>query len=126
MKVKFADLVIWAESCLLDGSQLSVETKQKYCLINQSKYDSFIDGRVNQRSFIGAVNTGLEWSWSDGSPWSFENWGSEQPDGGPDDTCVVMEIEPADNAGWWNDVPCNQADSPVGYICSYLNCEYFL
>ena len=59
------------------------------------------------------------WSWSDGTPWDYENWGPGQPstDGGCLENSALLFGE--DEEGTWNDRSCGLDD--LGYVCKISN-----
>merc|ERR1711962_1690367 len=78
--------------------------------------------------WIGGTDEAQEgsWTWSDGSPWDYQKWGSGEPNnaGGSED-CSMM---------WpngWNDVPCEYIPTAVpnqdtGFICSYSLADSYI
>ena len=59
-------------------------------------------------------NTGEDWSWTDGSRWSYTNWGPGQPSGGyGDGSCVHINWN--GGQGYWADSNC---DNEYSYFCS--------
>ncbi len=54
-----------------------------------------------------------DWLWSDGSAFTFTNWGSGEPNGGANERC--MHLGRYAN-GLWNDAQCSIASR---YICEY-------
>ena len=71
------------------------------------------DGR---RFWLGGFWLGGQgWSWSDGTPWDYENWAPGEPSGDGD----CLEGRP-DSDGKWNDRGCNIIDEvhgDLGYVC---------
>ena len=73
----------------------------------------------DQHAWIGgkSVRTWGDWSWADGSPWSYTNWDDSQPKrddmGMGDENCVT--INSWKGAGKWWDVLCNNY---YGFFCS--------
>ena len=73
----------------------------------------------DQHAWIGgkSVRTWGDWSWADGSPWSYTNWDDSQPKrddmGMGDENCVT--INSWKGAGKWWDVLCNNY---YGFYCS--------
>ena len=88
-----------------------------------------LDGRIQIDSFIGATDEETEgtWLWLDGSPWGYENWGSNEPNYGEKENCIQIELRDTaeDDPGWWGDLECSRSE---GYICSYYNskCVFFI
>ena len=51
--------------------------------IHSSRENALVGGLISQGSWIGGkrVCQGCdEWTWTDGTPWDFVNWGSGEPD----------------------------------------------
>ena len=70
------------------------------------------DGR---RFWLGGK---VGWSWSDGTPWDYQNWGPGSPSGGED----CLEVFPAwneiDGKETWNDRPCDLITNEAhGFVC---------
>ena len=60
----------------------------------------------------------LGWSWSDGTPWDYQNWLPGEPSG--DGEC----LENKDKDGKWNDRGCNvigDIHGDLGYVCKKFN-----
>ncbi|XP_077993134.1 macrophage mannose receptor 1-like [Glandiceps talaboti] len=92
--------------------------------IEDGDEQSFLSGRMdNIRTFmwIGLHDRGTEdgWEWVDGTPYSFQNWASGEPnnydnDGdGDGEDCVRLEYEQS-KRGEWNDKGCGYSH---GFIC---------
>ena len=79
-------------------------------------------------SYVGATDSQEEgvWVWDDGTPWGFSNWGTDEPNGGPDENCIeIVSVSKLKNIhGWWNDVGCGAQTR--GYICSYMNSKHII
>ena len=58
-----------------------------------------------------------------GKPWTFQHWGSDEPNGGESENCLEMVKHPQgyDTEGWWNDVHCENMNEPRSFICAYDN-----
>ena len=78
---------------------------------------------LNQTAFIGGSDKDHEgsWTWIDGSPFEFTNWGEDEPSGDNTENC--LEIVGAKN-GVWNDVPCDASHSEKAAICSFDLCKW--
>jgi hypothetical protein len=64
-------------------------------------------------TWIGYTNVAdAGWSWTDGDSSSYVDWGSGEPDGGPDDTCAHLAL---DQGGAWETHACTDAFS--GFVC---------
>jgi len=84
------------------------------------------DGRAKRTSYLGASDAAVEgtWSWQDGTPWGYSNWGAGEPNGGTGENCLLLELEQDSQQprGWWNDVACEGREGrDEGYVCSYVN-----
>ena len=67
--------------------------------------------------FIGGLKSDGEWTWSDGSPWDYEDWALGQPDqkSSHDNYLQMMSWYPD---GGWNDGPSGIVTfNKYGYIC---------
>jgi len=90
---------------------------------SQEEIDEF-NKRMDQNShnlFIGLASDGFQgWTWSDGSPVDYTNWGNGEPNGVNSEECA--EMYPWD--GTWNDVSCLEKR---GFICkrpkTYAQCS---
>ena len=82
------------------------------------KTNTFITSLTPKKALIGGRRGENEgWSWNDGSPWSFESWGPNQPSDSNDGEDYLEIIDPV--KGKWNDVPADHPEDAVGYICQY-------
>ena len=77
-------------------------------------------GANNQHPWIGLTDQGLPgtFAWTDGSPLSYTNWDTGQPDsGGSGNDCAVLDY--SSGASAWDDVSCSQG-SPgwTAFACS--------
>ena len=82
--------------------------------------------------WIGATDQAEEgnWTWTDCSPWSFENWGitkngEQQPDNskyrdGAGENCAFVFGNKSEKRGW-NDFPCNFEEQH--FVCSKPMCS---
>ena len=69
--------------------------------------------------FIGGIKSDGEWSWSDGTPWDYEDWAVGQPDQvSPHDNYLQMMSWYPGVLGNWNDAPGGIVTfDKYGYIC---------
>jgi hypothetical protein len=82
--------------------------------------ESLLGASGNNRAhyWLGATDTGTEgtWVWIDGTPWSFTDWGSGEPNNSGDEDYLAFDAR----ASWvWNDAPANVMTSynfDGGYI----------
>lgn len=83
---------------------------------------------MQRSSYIGASDSHEEsvWTWYDGTPWGFTNWGTDEPNGGPGENCleIVNHSRLKNTRGWWNDIDCEDRGISRGYICSYNNSKF--
>jgi len=94
---------------------------------SQEEIDEFnkqLNGIASHNLYIGLASDGfVGWTWSDGSPVDFTNWGNGEPNGVNAEECV--EMYPWD--GTWNDVSCLEKR---GFICqrpkTYAQCSISL
>jgi len=98
-QVAQADCVAW------QGSLVQVETPEE---------DTFLDGIVTASIWIGGSDTVFDniFTWVDGSPITFGNWGLNQPDRFPGPDCV--EKRGIGFGRQWFDQPCNNERA---YVC---------
>ena len=73
------------------------------------------DGR---RFWLGGK---IGWSWSDGTPWDYQNWGTGQPSGGEDCLENLALAHGEDEEGMWNDRGCTNIGHDLGYVCKKSN-----
>lgn len=65
-------------------------------------------GAADLRADGGFTNPDGGWAWNDGTPLSFSNWQTGEPNGGTNENCLHQY----DN-GRWNDAPCDGLDNLV-------------
>ena len=68
--------------------------------------------------WIGATDADSEgtWTWMSGTPWSYTDWKSGEPnDYTPGEDCVVML---ASDDYKWNDIPCYYNVRPICQIAA--------
>ncbi|XP_072025170.1 C-type mannose receptor 2-like [Amphiura filiformis] len=65
--------------------------------------------------WIGAndITSKGNWTWTDGSQWSYDNWHTGEPNGGEGESCAAMRWSVD---GSWNDAACS---TTLPYICKY-------
>lgn len=66
------------------------------------------------------------WSWSDGSIWSWTNWGADQPDGSTDENCLAVPLTAdGSNGNVWHNKPCSQLGA---FVCKSTGeeCEHIM
>ena len=74
------------------------------------------DGR---RFWLGGK---VGWSWSDGTPWDYQNWAPGQPSGGEGCLENLALAHGEDEEGMWNDRGCtNTGHGDLGYVCKKFN-----
>ena len=103
-------------ACLNRFSLLEITTIEIVRLLFQADLASIHGPEENQ--FVTDLSDGkrfwlggkLGWSWSDGTPWDYQNWEPGQPSGGED--CLNME-----QTRKWNDRGCNNIGHTLGYVC---------
>ena len=59
-----------------------------------------------------------KWTWSDGSPWEFENWASGQPDNNGHQDYVQINWQ---SVGGWDDM---DVGANRGFICQFAGINY--
>ena len=92
--------------------------------VTDSSIDSYLKHRITyeidglSRMWIGAKKVGGKWTWLDGSPFEYTQWGPNSPSG--DGTC--SEIWP----DGWNDLSCTEHRRP--FIChsKFLTLLYYI
>ena len=89
--------------------------------VHSSEENKFLTDLSGGRSFwLGGK---LGWTWSDGTPWDYQNWGPGSPSGvyqGQVEDCIenVASLYGEDEKGTWNDRGCNNIEnSDLGYFC---------
>ena len=63
-----------------------------------------------RRIWLGGVLLSSGWSWSDGTPWDYQNWEPGQPSGNGEE-CLSME-----QTEKWNDRSCDNIAHDIGYV----------
>jgi len=103
----------------LDGEKIC---KSKYARahlasIHSSTEDSYVWRKTpGEKIWLGGTDVGREgsWFWSNGSPWTYSNWGSGEPDKGERENCLLI------SKNKWHDVTCDgDYWTTAGYACSY-------
>jgi hypothetical protein len=94
-----ADCAAW------QGALVEVETPEE---------DTFINGLVGASIWLGGSDTVLDnvFTWTDGSPMSYGNWGLNQPDRFPGPDCVEKRAVTFNRQ--WFDQPCTNERA---YVC---------
>ena len=59
------------------------------------------------------------WEWSDGSPFKFEKWFSNEPSKDPGEHCVEMQKRSQSSETGWNNMNCSDKNS---WVCSRKTC----
>ena len=109
----FTEKKVWSEAradCLDHQSDLAS--------IHSYEEDKFVfDLADGMRFWLGGQ---VGWSWSDGTPWDYQNWGQGGPSGGED----CLEVIPGWNGNigngkeTWNDRPCDLITNEAhGFVC---------
>ena len=79
--------------------------------------NDFLTTLSTDKSYIGASDAESEgtWKWTDGTPWSFENWAPGQPNNylGPQ---MFGAINFNGGVGPWND---DESSDPQPFFCQY-------
>ena len=78
--------------------------------------DNTADTYSTSKWHIGFTDQWSEgtWVWSDGSPVTYTNWQSGEPNGGTNESCAqVNRFHPSTT---WNDEPCGQG---LPFVCEY-------
>ena len=113
---KFGDSTYWSNAqnfCRWSGGDLVT--------IDDAAENGFVVSMISSNSWIGANDIATEgvWTWSDGTPWSYSNWSSGEPNNSKNEDCA--ELYPA---GTWNDKSCGNY---LNFVCERSNtprCEY--
>ena len=85
---------------------------------NQETND-FLSKLATGNFWVGGYrNTFNEWSWSDGTPWTFESWSKGQPDDNRGYEDYVGFVDWNGEKGKWNDFSCEGRDG-LSYMCHY-------
>ena len=85
--------------------------------IHSSEENQFVTDLSDGRRFwLGGQ---LGWSWSDGTPWNYQNWLSGEPNGNGAEGCLenVALVTGEENKGKWNDRACDNTGGDVCMIC---------
>ena len=70
-----------------------------------------------RRIWLGGVLLSSGWSWSDGTPWDYQNWEPGQPSGGEGCLENLALAHGEDEEGTWNDRGCTNIGHTLGYVC---------
>ena len=97
-----------------DGDLASVPNQETNDFLSKISMGKFWIG--------GYRNNFNVWSWSDGTPWTFDSWYKGQPDdhGGREDYLSFVDWK--GKKGKWNDYPCDVKmgrENGLGYMCHY-------
>lgn len=73
--------------------------------------NSFVTGLVSAGTYIGMDDDEEEgvWTWRDGTPFSYSNWRSDQPNGGTSENCGEIDQQSV----WWD----RECAATRHYIC---------
>ena len=71
--------------------------------------NDFLANVTSKQVLVGGYRVNGKFSWTDGTPWTFESWAGNQPDG--NGNCLVFNFV---NPGIWDDNSCSNHN---GYIC---------
>ena len=73
---------------------------------------------TQEQAWIGGFKDEGTWKWTDGSTWSYTNWGDGQPDnsGGRQDAVQMNFGE----VGKWDDITKNYYEPGLPFICQKL------
>ena len=79
--------------------------------VSENSFLSSLDDSSTCTNFmwLGGTNAHTEegeWTWSDGSPFIFENWQSGEGDDGPLEDCLGLYTGTCGDLGTWHDDPC--------------------
>eukprot|EP00092_Neocalanus_flemingeri_P050275 GFUD01058063.1.p1 GENE.GFUD01058063.1~~GFUD01058063.1.p1 ORF type:complete len:185 (-),score=26.67 GFUD01058063.1:979-1533(-) len=92
-------------------------------IVDQSNSYGVILG-ANQTKVLPFGGDNPNWTWVDGSPWGYTNWGGGEPNNQHNENCAEMVSSTYFiYTGQWNNFPC---DNKKNYICSKPagNCFY--
>jgi cysteine-rich repeat protein len=72
----------------------------------------FVSGLITDSAWIGGNDIAVEgdYTWTDGTPWMFEQWAPNEPNGSTKENCVFMRT-----TGDWDDHDC--AYMWPSYVC---------
>ena len=98
----------------------------KVASLTTGEESNFVNEKFIKSGFIGGIrlqdedNSSTSWEWTDGLPWSYNNWNAGEPnDAGNNEDCIDR------NSGGWNDVPCdNPRDALYKRIISEVSQYY--
>ena len=83
--------------------------------IHSSEENQFLTDLSNRRRFWLGGKIG--WSWSDGTPWDYQNWSPGSPSGGEGCLENLALAHGEDEKGTWNDRGCTNIGHTLGYVC---------
>jgi len=102
----------------------SLHTSAHLASVTSQKEQDLIESKMTYGVWIGGNDKRKEgvWEWSDGSPWSYHNWGPKEPNnfGGHENCLILFKTKWHHNIipKKWYDVKCNWPN-PAEYVCSY-------
>jgi len=130
----------WAEAEAVCNSKILGGGPVHLASVHSEEENSFVSSLIKENSWLGGHDRHKDgdWTWSDGSPFNYRNWGKGEPNNqgaSKDEDCLELYTSKYSNE--WNDVSCSRkmkfvckssrvvSGCPVGWTVLNSNCYKF-